>query len=145
MKKQTKIALLLCCAGVAVLFVAMTVFSLNDFSEKSKKMNDHVTSDEFKSDFQDMAITNQPIKDARILAEQGHWNVAISKLVEALRLKKEKGYNEWVPRYRLAEAYEAVNDIKNALVHIEWLIAHSSGQDKLNELNARKVKLLNNQ
>lgn len=71
--------------------------------------------------------------------QSGEYEKAIEEYKKVLAMS---AHHQWVPRYRLSEAYEKTGNYELALQEIEWLISQNPRQQVMDELMKRKEKIL---
>lgn len=98
---------------------------MNSFSQGMKKMDE-----EFK-----------PMDEGKILFADGQYEEAKNKYLLSLKIHQKNKSLEWLPRLRLAEAYEKLNDKANAIEQLNWLIKDCQSDITRKELISRRDKL----
>ena len=100
----------------------------------------------FARDLKKVAETDKPMDEGDVLLKSGKYSEAKEKYLHSLDLlnkyKMTESFHQWVPRWKLAEVYEKLNENKNALEQIDWLIKHCQNDDTKRGLSLRRDRLL---
>ena len=100
--------------------------TMNSFSQGMKKVDEEFA----------------PMDEGKILFANGRYQEAKDKYLLSLQIHQKHKSMEWLPRLRLAEVYEKLNDRENAISQLNWLINDCQSEITKKELIERKNKLV---